>query len=146
MSKLIPVLEVMLGITWHSLSFNVWCQTKLYKKRKLWGQKSSKYTNRTWLSSLRSYPVVCCSSGLCQPDFEILPLQDAGRCRDQSCLEEDSTANLSPPAGTEPATRVSAMSLSSQTVKWFKRWLKKTLCLYFGKVQWQLESTVLGSF
>lgn len=104
MSQLVPVLEVMIGVTRYSLAFDIWGQAQLYKKKKKWYLKkhfhSAHHRFTIWC---QSYPAVCCSEPLCQQDSAIRPLQDARRCHDQSCLEEDSTASQSPPAGMVPA-------------------------------------------
>lgn len=122
MPHLVPVIEMMFGVTWYSLSFDVWCQAKLYKKQKVKKSKNkSTYCahQRNVIISYHSYPAVCCSAPLCQQDFEIHPLQDARRCRDRSCLEEGSTVDLTPPAVMVPATVFVVMSAHSQ-IMWLQ--------------------------
>lgn len=34
MSQLVPVFEVMIGVTWNGLPFDIWCQAQLLKENK----------------------------------------------------------------------------------------------------------------
>lgn len=47
MSQLVPVLEVMLGVAGHRLTFDIGCQAQLYKKNK--NEPQTVEQNRTFL-------------------------------------------------------------------------------------------------
>lgn len=114
MSLLVPVIEMMFGVTRHSLSFDIWRQTQFCKTKKVKKLKVSFAQHRQLFNWPQSYPAVCCSSPLCQQDLQNRPLQDVRKCRDRSCLDEDSTAGSTPPAVMVPATVLVVMSERSQ--------------------------------
>lgn len=70
MSQLVPIVEMMLGVTRHGLSFDVGCQTEFYKiKKERWQIKTTEKHSALCTIWSQSYPAVCCSSPLCQQDF-----------------------------------------------------------------------------
>lgn len=141
MSQLVPVLKMMFGVTRHSLTFDIWGQTQLCKDKR--GDKL-KPTSAQDTAKSQSYLEVYCASTLFGPDFQSRPFRDAERCRDQSCLEGDPTANLSPPAVMEPAAMLVIMLKDSQVMWPLKRISRKKLWSYLWEMQWQFQSAVLG--